>query len=79
MARADFLVEEGGRGPLLNELNTIPGFTPISMYPKMWQASGLSYPALIDRLVELAIERHERRATKRITSRDPLSGGSGAG
>ncbi len=65
MARADFLIEEGGRGPLLNELNTIPGFTPISMYPKMWEASGLSYPELIDELVRLAIERHERRVAKR--------------
>lgn len=65
MARADFLVEEGGRGPLLNELNTIPGFTPISMYPKLWEASGLSYPALIDELVRLALERFERRAAKR--------------
>jgi D-alanine-D-alanine ligase len=70
MARADFLYEEGGRGPLLNELNTIPGFTPISMYPKMWQASGLSYPDLIDRLVELAIERHRRREAKRVTTRE---------
>ncbi len=69
MARADFLYEEGGRGPLVNELNTIPGFTPISMYPKLWEASGLSYPALIDRLVDLAIERHARRAPKRITTR----------
>jgi D-alanine-D-alanine ligase len=69
MARADFLYEEGGRGPLLNELNTIPGFTPISMYPKLWEASGLSYGALIDRLVELAIERHERRSGKRTTDR----------
>ncbi len=65
MARADFLFEEGGRGPLLNELNTIPGFTPISMYPKLWQASGVAYPKLIDELVQLAVERHERRAVKR--------------
>ncbi len=64
MARADFFYEDpatGGRGWLLNELNTIPGFTPISMYPKLWEASGLSYGALIDRLVELALERHGRR------------------
>lgn len=70
MARADFLYEEGGRGLLINELNTIPGFTPISMYPKMWEASGLSYPALIDRLVELARERQQRRSAKRVTTRD---------
>jgi D-alanine-D-alanine ligase len=68
LARADFLYEEGGRGPLLNELNTMPGFTPISMYPKLWQASGLSYSKLVDRLIELAIERHTRRAAKRITN-----------
>ena len=69
MARADFLYEENGRGPLINELNTIPGFTPISMYPKLWEASGLPYPALIDRLVDLAIERHRRRTGKRVTTR----------
>jgi len=62
MARVDFLYEEGGRGFLLNELNTIPGFTPISMYPKLWEASGLPYPELIDELVRLALERHERRS-----------------
>jgi D-alanine-D-alanine ligase len=69
MARADFLYEEDGRGPLVNELNTIPGFTPISMYPKLWEASGLGYSELIDRLVDLAIERHQRRAAKRNTGR----------
>lgn len=63
MARVDFFYEDGpgGRGFLCNELNTIPGFTPISMYPKMWIASGLSYSALIDELVQLGIERHSRR------------------
>jgi D-alanine-D-alanine ligase len=60
MARIDFLYEEGARGFLLNELNTIPGFTPISMYPALWQASGLPYRALIDELVGLALERHEQ-------------------
>ncbi|MEL6983826.1 MAG: D-alanine--D-alanine ligase family protein [Actinomycetota bacterium] len=70
MARADFLYEEGGRGPLVNELNTIPGFTPISMYPKLWEASGLGYSDLIDRLVDLARDRHRRRSAKRITSRN---------
>ena len=58
MARVDFFYEEGGRGFLVNELNTIPGFTPISMYPKMWQASGLSYQHLVDELV-LQVEEHE--------------------
>jgi D-alanine-D-alanine ligase len=62
MARVDFFYEENGRGFLINEVNTIPGFTPISMYPKLWEASGLAYPQLIDELVRLAVERHERRA-----------------
>jgi D-alanine-D-alanine ligase len=61
LARVDFFFEEGGRGFLCNEVNTMPGFTPISMYPKLWQATGLSYRELIDRLVELALERHARR------------------
>ncbi len=67
MARVDFFYEEDGRGFLINEVNTIPGFTPISMYPKLWQATGLSYSALIDELVALAIDRHarQRRNTKR--------------
>jgi D-alanine-D-alanine ligase len=65
MARVDFFYDEPGRGLLVNEINTIPGFTPISMYPKMWAASGLPYPALIDELVRLAVERHARRATRR--------------
>jgi D-alanine-D-alanine ligase len=62
MARVDFFYEEDGRGFLVNEVNTIPGFTPVSMYPKLWEASGLSYPDLIDELVGLAVERHERRS-----------------
>ena len=53
--------EEGGRGLLVNEINTIPGFTPISMYPKMWEATGLPYDQLIDELVALALERHARQ------------------
>jgi D-alanine-D-alanine ligase len=61
LARVDFFFEEGGRGFLCNEANTMPGFTPISMYPKLWQAAGVSYPELIDRLVDLALDRHARR------------------
>jgi D-alanine-D-alanine ligase len=61
MARVDFFYEENGRGFLCNEINTIPGFTPISMYPKLWQASGVAYPQLVDKLVNLAIERHSRK------------------
>ncbi len=64
MARVDCFYDEGGRGFLVNELNTIPGFTPISMYPKLWEVSGLPYPDLLDRLIDLAIERHERRAAR---------------
>jgi D-alanine-D-alanine ligase len=62
MARVDFFFEEGRRGFLVNEVNTIPGFTPGSMYPKLWEATGLSYPDLVDELVRLAIERHDRRS-----------------
>jgi D-alanine-D-alanine ligase len=58
MARADFLLSGETEELFVNELNTIPGFTAISMYPKLWEASGLSYAALIDRLIELALERH---------------------
>jgi D-alanine-D-alanine ligase len=66
MARVDFFLDEQGRW-LVNEVNTIPGFTPISMYPKMWAASGLPYEQLVDRLVQLAISRNHRRA--RFTGR----------
>jgi D-alanine-D-alanine ligase len=61
MARVDFFVARDLSQVWLNEINTIPGFTRISMYPKLWEASGLSYPALIDRLIELALERHADR------------------
>ena len=67
MARVDFFLEENGRGFLVNEINTIPGFTPISMYPKMWEASGLPYRDLVSELVRLAQERHSTR--KRNTAR----------
>jgi D-alanine-D-alanine ligase len=58
MARVDFfLVGEGGVDDLhINEINTIPGFTPNSMFPRLWDAEGLAYPALVDRLLELAFE-----------------------
>jgi D-alanine-D-alanine ligase len=63
LARVDFLMEPAGRKPgiFLNEINTMPGFTSISMYPKLWQASGLSYKELIDRLIALAVERRAER------------------
>jgi D-alanine-D-alanine ligase len=59
LARVDFLMEPKSRKIFVNEINTMPGFTAISMYPKMWAASGVSYPELIDRLIQLGIERHE--------------------
>jgi D-alanine-D-alanine ligase len=62
MARCDFFLEKKTGKIFVNELNTIPGFTSISMYPKMWEASGLRYPQLIDRLIELAFERHREKA-----------------
>jgi D-alanine-D-alanine ligase len=59
LARVDFLMDPKTRKIYLNEINTMPGFTSISMYPKLWAASGLEYPDLIDRLIQLGIERHE--------------------
>jgi D-alanine-D-alanine ligase len=58
LARVDFLMDPKTRKLYVNEINTMPGFTAISMYPKLWAASGLSYPDLIDRLIQLGIERH---------------------
>jgi len=66
MARVDFLLDQDKGELLINEVNTIPGFTSISMYPKLWEASGISYPKLIDELIDLALERKkERDQTKR--------------
>ena len=63
LARVDFLMEPGGKRRLyLNEVNTLPGFTQISMYPKLWEATGLSYKDLISRLIELALERHAEKS-----------------
>lgn len=62
MARVDFFVTKDGK-VFVNELNSIPGFTKISMYPKLWEASGIPYTELIDRLIQLALERHEREGT----------------
>jgi D-alanine-D-alanine ligase len=61
MARVDFFVRESGE-VIVNELNTIPGFTATSVYAKLFDASGVPYAQLLDRLVELAFERHERRS-----------------
>jgi len=61
LARVDFLMDPKSRKIYLNEINTMPGFTSISMYPKLWAASGVSYPDLIGRLIELGLERHEEK------------------
>jgi D-alanine-D-alanine ligase len=77
MARCDFFLEKKTGKIFVNELNTIPGFTSISMYPKMWEASGLAYPKLIDRLIELAFERHREKARTKY-SIDLPAGSKGA-
>lgn len=61
MSRVDFLVDDETKEYVLNEINTIPGFTSISMYPKMWEASGLSYSNLLDELIRLAMDRHAQK------------------
>ena len=61
LARVDFFLTRAGGRVLVNEINTIPGFTRFSMYPKLWEAGGLSYPQLLDRLIELALERHREK------------------
>ena len=66
MARVDFFLERGANKLLLNEINTIPGFTSVSMYPRMWQKSGISYTDLIDRLIQLALERHADKRKSKI-------------
>jgi D-alanine-D-alanine ligase len=77
MSRCDFFLERSTRRIFINELNTIPGFTSISMYPKLWEASGLPYPKLIDRLIELALELHAEKARTKYSIELP-SGSSGA-
>jgi|SRR5579875_2221983 D-alanine-D-alanine ligase len=70
LARVDFLMEPGGRRRIyLNEVNTLPGFTQISMYPKLWEATGIGYRELITRLIELALERHAEK-TRTVYSRE---------
>ncbi len=67
MARVDFLVARRTNRIFLNEINTLPGFTSISMYPKLWQATGLTYPELLDKLIGLALERHATRSRLKTT------------
>jgi D-alanine-D-alanine ligase len=73
LARVDFFVERKTNRVIINEINTMPGFTSISMYPKLWEASGISYSELIDRLIQLAIERH-RDKSRNLTSYQPREG-----
>ena len=70
MARVDFFLSRDSGTLFVNEVNTIPGFTTISMYPKMWEASGVPYPALLDRLIQLAIERHSQKQQLRTSITD---------
>jgi D-alanine-D-alanine ligase len=65
MARVDFFLR--GKRVVVNEINTIPGFTKISMYPKLWEASGISYPDLIDRLIALALKRFQSETNLRTS------------
>jgi D-alanine-D-alanine ligase len=67
MARVDFLLNRDLSEIYVNEVNTIPGFTNISMYPKLWQATGLPLPKLIDRLIELALEDYRERSRLKFT------------
>lgn len=67
MARVDFLLSRETEALYLNEMNTIPGFTEISMYPKLWEASGIPYSELIDRLIELALERHQDKLRSKVS------------
>jgi D-alanine-D-alanine ligase len=74
MARVDFFLERSTGRILINEVNTIPGFTAISMYPKLWEASGLCFRDLITRLIELALERHQAQQRRRAQATQPFSG-----
>jgi D-alanine-D-alanine ligase len=67
MARVDFFLEKGTGQIYINEINTIPGFTSISMFPRMWAGEGMAYPTLVDRLIQLALERHEARKATRYS------------
>jgi D-alanine-D-alanine ligase len=78
MARVDFFLEQRTGRILLNEVNTIPGFTSISMYPKMWEASGVSYRELLDRLIELALTQHREKQRTKYSIELPAGSSSGA-
>ncbi len=78
MARVDFFLEQRTGKILLNEINTIPGFTSISMYPKLWEASGLSYRNLLDRLIELALAQHREKQRTKYTIELPAAASPGS-
>jgi D-alanine-D-alanine ligase len=78
MARVDFFLEHRTNRILLNEINTIPGFTSISMYPKLWEASGLSYRNLLDRLIDLALAQHREKQRTKYTIELPAAASTGA-
>ena len=65
LARVDFLMDPRSGKMFVNEINTMPGFTSISMYPKLWAASGIEYPELIDRLIQLGLQRYEEKKQNR--------------
>jgi D-alanine-D-alanine ligase len=75
MARVDFFLEKKGSRIFLNEVNTIPGFTSISMYPKLWEASGIAFRELIDKLIELALEIHREKARTKYAIELPEGSG----
>src|SRR5207253_9299271 len=75
MARVDFFLEKKGGKVFLNEVNTIPGFTSISMYPKLWGASGIPFRELIDKLIELALEQHAEKARTKYQIELPAGSG----
>jgi D-alanine-D-alanine ligase len=67
LARVDFFIRKDNGEALINEINTMPGFTPYSMYAKLWEHSGISYSELVDRLIQLAIQRYEEKASLKTT------------
>jgi len=68
LSRVDFLIDGQSGDVFVNEINTMPGFTTISMYSKLWAASGVAYPELVDRLVQLALERHAEKQQLRVSA-----------
>ncbi len=71
LARVDFFLERGTGRVLVNEINTMPGFTRVSQYPRLWEASGVPLSALVERLVALALERHDTRSRRRLSFQPP--------